>query len=818
MDRGPLSLVLSGLLLVVGASLALSALSLPMQPFSGLSLNGRHVVAVIEGGPAGRAGIQAGDRVERAGPAGALERARGPLARALPGVPLDLELERDRSRRTVTLVPEHLPETERRLRAALLAVACGFLLLGGWVWSERRDRMTRTFLLLCLAFAWLLAPLPYPDWPLIGLGHEIVLSGASVLLPALFVHFFALFPESRQARGRLGAWVAAGYLVAATLFAASLGAMAMESIAPGGRPLLQQLVQIAAALWFALGLLLALALFTRSYLRASSPDTRRRLRVVLAGTAFGVGPLAGLIVVRNLFPVIEFPGERWAVALTLLVPASFAWAAVVHRIFDFRVAVRSGVLVLVLAAAGVLAYFGSEWLAGRLWPDLGASLAGGSLAFIALAAALVGPAHPWLRSLGPDRLDAVPGPAPQVEGVADTADGAAAALLADTCAMLVRTLGLDGCTAWLVQEAEARRSAWCGARAGIVPGPALLEAGLARRVPIQVDDLPLARHERAALDAAGVRWILVAGPGRWRALLALGNRLAGPWFSTRELVDLGATAAHLEVALENAELRLAATHRTALDRSLREAGRIQSHYLPRRVPVYPTLDCAAAALACETVGGDYYDFVEGDDRTFTLAVGDARGHGVPAALMLAGVQARFRSEARGRLEPGDLLHRLNLELVQLDHPENFVGLLCARFDARAGRVSFANAGLTPPLVRRAGGRFEEITEASVLLGVSPGAEYRNASLQLGAGDVVLVYTDGLTEAQRGDELFGIDRVRAVLDRHAARRAGDILRALLQEVRDWADRPLDDLTVVVVKQLVAARNGARPAVQKAALTA
>jgi len=230
------------------------------------------------------------------------------------------------------------------------------------------------------------------------------------------------------------------------------------------------------------------------------------------------------------------------------------------------------------------------------------------------------------------------------------------------------------------------------------------------------------------------------------------------------------------------------------------------------VPVYPTLDCAAAALACEPVGGDYYDFIEGDDRTFTLAVGDARGHGVPAALMLAGVQARFRSEARRRLEPQDLLHRLNHELVQLEHPENFVGLLCARFDARAGRVSFANAGLTPPLVRRRDGRFEEITEASVLLGVSPQAEYRNASLQLGAGDLVLVYTDGLTEARRGDELFGVPRVREVLDRHGERRAGDIVRALLEAVRDWADRPLDDLTVVVVKQLIAARAGRRESPQ------
>jgi hypothetical protein len=377
MDRGPLSLLLSGLLLAVGAAVALTALSLPMQPYSGLSLQGTRVAAVTADGPGARAGIEPGDRIQLPDPTREVTRARGPLARALPGVPLGLIVERGEQSIEVSLLPEHLPEKERRLRAALLAVACGFLLLGGWVWGERRDRLTRTFLLLCLAFAWLLAPLPYPDWPFVSIGHEIVMAGASVLLPALFVHFFALFPESRQARGRLGAWVSAGYLVAGVLFAGSIATLVVESTGHAAAPAFQQIVQIAAALWFALGLLLALALFTRSYLRASSPDTRRRLRVVLAGTAFGVGPLAGLILVRNLLPDVEFPGERWAVALTLLVPASFAWAAMVHRIFDFKVALRSGVLVLVLSAAGILAYFGSEWIAGHLWPDLGASLAGG---------------------------------------------------------------------------------------------------------------------------------------------------------------------------------------------------------------------------------------------------------------------------------------------------------------------------------------------------------------------------------------------------------------------------------------------------------
>jgi phosphoserine phosphatase RsbU/P len=216
--------------------------------------------------------------------------------------------------------------------------------------------------------------------------------------------------------------------------------------------------------------------------------------------------------------------------------------------------------------------------------------------------------------------------------------------------------------------------------------------------------------------------------------------------------------------------------------------------------VFPTLDCAAATLASQQVGGDYYDFVQRSDREFTLVVGDAAGHGVPAALVLAGVQARFRVEAGGGRDPSELLSALNRDLVEYQQPAKFVGLLCARVEVRYGRIRFANAGLTPPLVRRRDGHYEEQTSGGMLLGVSDQARYRDASIELKAGDLVLIYTDGLTEAQAGNELFGLDRVREVLDRHAHERAGRIVQALLTAARGFSDRPLDDLTVLVLKQL------------------
>jgi sigma-B regulation protein RsbU (phosphoserine phosphatase) len=178
---------------------------------------------------------------------------------------------------------------------------------------------------------------------------------------------------------------------------------------------------------------------------------------------------------------------------------------------------------------------------------------------------------------------------------------------------------------------------------------------------------------------------------------------------------------------------------------------------------------------------------------------------VPAALVLAGVQARFRDEAQRARHAGELLEALNRDLVALEQPEKFMGLLCARVDASSGTLRFANAGLTPPVLRRADGHCEELTESGTLLGVSAGARYDLATVELRPGDLVVVYTDGLTEAARRGQPFGFEGLERVLAAHGHRRAADVLEELLTAVRAWTDEPLDDLTIVVLKQLAVPRG-------------
>ena len=801
MDRGVSAEPLSWLMVPAAVTVVAAALTLGLQPYTGVTLRGNEIMAVLPGSPGDAAGLAPGDLL--ASPSPAMDAVRGPMSRARPGTPLSLMRARAGVKSPVLLRPAPLPTGERRMMAALLALASGFLLLGGWVWSERRDRLTRPFYVLCLGFAILLAPHPRLPWAPAVLAHELFYTAATLALPAICVHFFALFPEPRVTGSRLIASVTASYSVAGLLFFASLVALATGVSGRALPPPALDIFQSAAAVWFAAGLLGAVVLFGRSYLRADSMDARRRLRVALAGTALGLGPLATLTVLRNLVPGVAIPGERLALMFVLLVPVSFTWATVVHRIFDFQVALRATAIAALLALAGVGFYFAGE-IVTLLRPQWSVDFGGVALALVSVAAASAGAVRPGLRALA-QGLIPLRDERPLTDVLAAELSGrdhSAEALLERTCETLAPALKLDRCAA--IDLADAASPRCCAGRLATA-GALRLSDGFAgsltgRAGPLVVEGPVFTPPDCEALEAAGIQWVLPVGDETPRAALLLGRRLAGAWLDRHEVESLERCAQHLAMTLENVSLRHAARSHGALDRELEEAGAIQARLLPRHAPVFPTLDCAAATLSSEAVGGDYYDFVERSGREFTLVVGDAAGHGVPAALLLAGVQARFRTEAHRDLEPGPLLTALNLELAHHDYPEKFVGLLCARVDVQRGRVHIANAGLMPPFVRRRSGEWEEITDGGLLLGVRSDAQYPDARIEMKAGDVVVIYTDGLTEASRGEELFGPERVRRILDRHAHRRAADILEALVAGVRAFADGPLDDLTVVVLKQL------------------
>jgi sigma-B regulation protein RsbU (phosphoserine phosphatase) len=797
MDRGASALFVSLFVVLVGGLLIASGFDLPGQAYLGLTLRGTQAAMVVPGGPADRAGIAPGDFLRREPPPDGIAARVSPIAGARPGQALDLAVIRQGVTRPVTLVPEPLPAVERRLRSALLAVACGFVMLGGWVWSERRDGLTWPFQLLTLLFGVMFAPQPAFGEPIATLALDLVQLAGTLALPAACIHFCARFPEPATPRPGAPAFVPAAYGIALLMFVPWIGALALGPWGPA-RPI-TELLELLGTLWFVAGVLTAGVLFVRSYVRAESADARRRLRVAVAGAVFGLAPLLAVIVSRTVAPAHAMPGERAALFLVLLVPASFAYAIAVHRVFEFRVALRSVRGPLIAFGLIAVAYGVGESLGPFRMLGAADGVTRASLAAMGLLAVAAGPVRPLVRGLALRVAGAHPASLAEMLSRALPADASDAATLDQACAALREHLRLDRCVA-LVRQGT-RWMTTDGHPAPGAPGPALAIALARTAEPLAIAESDLPPADRDALDALGAGWVLGVGAREPVAALLLGHRLGGSWLDRSESDALARFAHELALTLENAGLRRAARTHGALDRALEEAGAIQSHLLPRRAPVYPTLDCAAATLSAEAVGGDYYDFVAHGGRRFTLAVGDAIGHGVPAALLLAGVQARFRSAARGGT-PAQVLSALNRELSGLAQPERFIGLLCARVDARLGRLQVANAGLTPPLVLRRDHSREVIAESGLVLGVSHEARYADVLVQLRAGDVAVLHTDGLTEARCGDEMFGLERVWDVLEANAHRRARDVLEALLAAVKAFAEPPLDDLTILVLKQLAA----------------
>jgi GAF domain-containing protein len=392
----------------------------------------------------------------------------------------------------------------------------------------------------------------------------------------------------------------------------------------------EALLQGVAASYFALALLGALALFARSYLRAPSPDARRRLRVALLGTALGVAPVAAAVLVRNLLPQLALPGERWMPLTLVLIPASFAYAIAVHHIFDFRIALRFSVTYLSVAALIAALYLVAQPLLRRGFPDMAPAQTAVSLAFLAALAALAGPVRPWLQRLT-ERLMPIEEEAPAaalLDGFQPPAPAGIEQVLESAALALRQGLRLSGCGAVEFAPEGPRWIGWWGDGHGDVPRftPALHSALDARRGVVSLEDpdtVLLADEDRLALGEVGATLLVpLAAADEVRAALVLGQRLSGRWFSRRERHALHAFARQTSVALENAILHGADRRHGELRREMAAARHIQDHLLPLRPPVFPTLDCAGSTHSCEEVGGDYYDFVERSPRDLVFAVGD----------------------------------------------------------------------------------------------------------------------------------------------------------------------------------------------------
>jgi len=239
--------------------------------------------------------------------------------------------------------------------------------------------------------------------------------------------------------------------------------------------------------------------------------------------------------------------------------------------------------------------------------------------------------------------------------------------------------------------------------------------------------------------------------------------------------------------------------RRSLD--LAQAAEIQRGILPTKPPDIPQLDIAGYNAPCRTVGGDYYDFIQYADGRIVLVLGDVAGKGMAAAMLMSNLQARVQMLTEEPLALDLLMARLDKSISNNCPANRFITLFMCVLDPETGRAVYCNAGHNPAILVRASGEVETLRAVGTVLGVLPDLGYENQYAQLEPGDLLAIYSDGVTEATRdGDEEFGPDRLTELLVEGRRNKSSEVVESVTNALDDWcsAGAPEDDVTLIVAR--------------------
>ena len=272
---------------------------------------------------------------------------------------------------------------------------------------------------------------------------------------------------------------------------------------------------------------------------------------------------------------------------------------------------------------------------------------------------------------------------------------------------------------------------------------------------------------------------------------------------TRDDVNLLAQIARFAaVKLETTRLREEASAKARLEEELRTAYTIQSRLLPAELPSINGYAFAGANRPCRTVSGDYYDVVVRPDGRIYFIMADVSGKGITAALVMASVATAFSIFTRTDPSPADLVRDLNTTLAPKTAPTKFVTMVVGVLDPKTGAIEFANAGHVAPLVIAKNG-VAQLTVTDMVVGLFAQARYRNQSVTLEAGDTLVLFTDGVTEAENEvDEQLGLDPVAQCVSTMHGTLASHVLQTIENHVQEFVgNAPLtDDLTMLALTRL------------------
>jgi sigma-B regulation protein RsbU (phosphoserine phosphatase) len=274
-------------------------------------------------------------------------------------------------------------------------------------------------------------------------------------------------------------------------------------------------------------------------------------------------------------------------------------------------------------------------------------------------------------------------------------------------------------------------------------------------------------------------------------------------YSNEDLALLETFASEAAVSIERALLYKQTMEQKSFKDELEIARRIQATFLPKESPQKQGYDISGLNIPSEAVGGDYYDFIDIVERQMGVAIGDVSGKGIGAALIMATFRASLKAEIRNNFAIRTILAKTNALLYESIERENYVTAVYGVLDVRNHIFTYSNAGHPPPLLFRANGEVVELSQGGYAVGMFRDSAYEEASVYLSPKDMLLLYTDGITEAFNDDEdEFGYKRMREAVTLGKDLSSKEIIQSIVDAVKKFKapEKQLDDLTMILIKCL------------------
>jgi sigma-B regulation protein RsbU (phosphoserine phosphatase) len=288
-----------------------------------------------------------------------------------------------------------------------------------------------------------------------------------------------------------------------------------------------------------------------------------------------------------------------------------------------------------------------------------------------------------------------------------------------------------------------------------------------------------------------------------KGLILLGKRVNTQSYGNSDIEFIYSIGSLAIISLENKRLFREALEKQKLEEELELAKDIQQNLLPKEIPQMPSFEIAATSISSKQVGGDYYDIIKKDEEKYFVAIGDVSGKGVPAALLMANLQAFLKSICTQNVAIDVATGTINDLVSENTSDGKFITFFWGIIDNAAKTLSYVNAGHNPPLLIR-NGEIIYLDKGGIILGVMKTfMPYVSETVQLESGDLIVLFTDGVTEAKSPeDEEFTDEKLEAEVKDVAGLDSGEILEKIKHSVYDHANGAFqsDDITIIVIKVL------------------